>query len=93
MADLSLSRAHRLGDDELRRRVEGLAQKLVARYGGQYQWQDTAVHYRRGGGVAAVILCGPESIRIDVTLGPLMGFLRTTIERELTAALDSQLAV
>lgn len=93
MADLTLNRTHRLGGDELRRRVEGLAQKLLTRYGGQYEWRDSAVHYQRGGGVSAVILCAPESIRIDVTLGPLMGFLRPTIERELIAALDDQLAV
>jgi putative polyhydroxyalkanoate system protein len=92
MADLSLSRPHQLGGEEIRRRVEGLALKLVARYGGQYEWQDAAVHYRRAGGVTAVIICAAESICIDVTLGPLAGFLRTTIERELTAALDGQLA-
>ncbi len=91
MAKISLTRAHQLGGAEVHRRVDALAQKLVTRFGGRYQWHDAAVRYQRAGGVDAVIECGAEDIRIDVTLGPLAGFLRDTIERELNAALDSHL--
>lgn len=91
MAKISLTRAHQLGGEEIHRRVEALARKLVARFGGHYQWQDAAVRYRRAGGVDAVIECGAENIHIEVALGPLAGFLRDTIERELNAALDSHL--
>ncbi len=92
MAKLSLTRAHQLGGDEIHRRVDALAQKLVTRFGGRYQWQDTSVRYRRAGGIDAIIACGAERICIDVTLGPLAGFLRDSIERELAAALDQHLA-
>ncbi|MBK6959970.1 MAG: polyhydroxyalkanoic acid system family protein [Gammaproteobacteria bacterium] len=91
MAKISLTRAHQLGGEEVHRRVDALAQKLVTRFGGHYQWHDASVRYQRAGGVDAVIECGAENIRIDVTLGPLAGFLRDTIERELNAALDSHL--
>lgn len=91
MAKISLTRPHQLGGEEIHDRVEALARKLVTRFGGHYQWQDAAVRYRRAGGVDAVIECGAESIRIEVTLGPLAGFLRDTIERELDAALDRHL--
>ena len=91
MAKISLTRAHQLGGEEVHRRVDALAQKLVTRFGGHYQWRDASVRYQRAGGVDAVIECGAENIRIDVTLGSLAGFLRDTIERELNAALDSHL--
>jgi putative polyhydroxyalkanoate system protein len=91
MAKISLTRAHQLGGAEAHRRVDALAQKLVTKFGGHYQWQDASVRYQRAGGVDAIIACGAENIRIDVTLGPLAGFLRDTIERELNAALDSHL--
>lgn len=107
MAVLRINRAHGLAPAALRERVEQLAAKLVARYGGAYQWQgsqwqdsqpqgdqrqgDQVVRYRRPGGVDAEIHCGVEELRIVVTLGPLAGFLRGTIERELNDALDRYL--
>ena len=102
MAVLRINRAHGLAPAALRERVEQLAAKLVARYGGAYQWQDSqpqgdqrqgdqVVRYRRPGGVDAEIHCGVEELRIVVTLGPLAGFLRGTIERELNDALDRYL--
>ncbi|MGE3395174.1 MAG: polyhydroxyalkanoic acid system family protein [Steroidobacteraceae bacterium] len=91
MAKLSLTRTHRLGGEEIHRRVDALARKLVTRFGGHYQWEDASVHYQRAGGIDAVIACTAESIRVDVTLGPWVGFLRDPIERELSAALDQHL--
>ncbi len=107
MAVLRINRAHGLAPAALRERVEQLAVKLVARYGGAYQWQgsqwqdrqpqggqrqgEQVVRYRRPGGVDAEIHCGVEELRIVVTLGPLAGFLRGTIERELNDALDRYL--
>ncbi|MGE3298244.1 MAG: polyhydroxyalkanoic acid system family protein [Porticoccaceae bacterium] len=91
MAKLSLTRTHGLGNEEIHRRVDALARKLVTRFGGHYQWQDASVRYQRAGGIDAVIACAAESICIDVTLGPLAGFLRDPIERELAAALDRYL--
>lgn len=91
MALVRISRAHRLSGAELRGRVDALAAGLVARYGGDYRWQGDLVHYRRPGGVDAEIHCGEELLQIEVSLGPLAGFLRGTIEREINAALDRQL--
>lgn len=91
MSGLSIHRAHRLAPEELRERVDLLVLKLVARYGGDHRWQGDWVRYRRPGGVAAEIHCAAEELRIEVTLGPLAGFLRGAIERELGAALDRYL--
>lgn len=91
MALVRISRGHRLGGAELRGRVDTLAASLVARYGGDYRWQGDLVHYRRVGGVDAEIHCGEDQLRVDVSLGPLAGFLRGTIEREINAALDRHL--
>lgn len=91
MGILRMNRAHGLAPEVLRERVEQLAAKLVARYGGDYQWQGDQARYRRPGGVDAEIHCGVEELRIKVTLGPLAGFLRGTIEVELNDALDRYL--
>lgn len=91
MGALRINRAHGLAPEALRERVEQLAAKLVERYGGDYQWQGDQVRYRRPGGVDAEIHCGVEELCIAVTLGPLAGFLRGTIERELNDALDRYL--
>ena len=91
MSTLRVNRTHSLAPGELRERVDRLAAKLVAGYGGDYRWQGDCVRYRRPGGVDAEIQCGGEELRIEVTLGPLAGFLRGTIERELNDALDRAL--
>ncbi|MAS40338.1 MAG: polyhydroxyalkanoic acid system protein [Porticoccaceae bacterium] len=91
MALVQICRAHRLSGAELHDRVDALAGRLVARYGGDYRWQGDLVHYRRAGGVDAEIHCGAEQLRVEVSLGPLAGFLRGTIEREINAALDRHL--
>lgn len=91
MEPLRISRAHRLEVAELRRRVDALADLLVGRYGGGCQWRGEALHYRRPGGIDAELHCSADQLRVEVRLGPLAGFLRGTIERELNAALDRQL--
>lgn len=91
MSVLRIQRRHRLAPEELRERVDELARKLVASYGGDYHWQGDLVRYRRPGGVDAELHCAAAELRVEVTLGPLAGFLRGTIERELEAALDRYL--
>lgn len=91
MTALRVRRSHGLAHEELRSRVELLAVQLVERYGGDYRWQGDRVRYRRLGGVDAEIHCGGDALWIEITLGPLAGFLRGTIERELNVALDRYL--
>ncbi|MFZ5654582.1 MAG: polyhydroxyalkanoic acid system family protein [Pseudomonadota bacterium] len=90
MGSLRIGRAHRLEAAELRRRVDALADRLVARYGGGCQWRGDTLHYRRPGGIDAEIHCAADQLRVEVSLGPLANFLRGTIERELKTALDNQ---
>lgn len=93
MAQLRICRAHQLETAELRRRVESLAAKLVARYGGAYRWQGDLMRYQRSGDIDAEIHCSASELRLEVVLGPLASFLRGTIERELHSALDRHLQV
>lgn len=91
MPTLRIHRTHSLELKELQARVDQLAQKLVASYGGDYRWQGDRVRYRRSGGVDAEIHCGEEQLHIEVILGPLAGFLGGAIERELNEVLDRYL--
>lgn len=84
MAEISMKRKHGLEDaDDVRSRIEGLAEKISDRLGGTWRWQgDEAVCAARG--AEARVCYDAESISLDVKLPlmlrPLRGMLETKIE-------------
>ena len=92
MSTFTLHRKHTMARCELVARVEKLADTIVSRYGGDYQWQGDVLCYEYGGGVSAKINCAPEDITVEVTLGMLMGMLKGPMSREIENYLDREIS-
>ncbi len=92
MSQIKIERPHHLSPDEIRTRVEQLAGKLVAKYGGNYHWQGNRVHYSYGGGVDAWVAYSDNLVTVEVKLGMLMSAFRGMIQSEVETYLDRQIA-
>ena len=84
MPQISIRRRHDYADpDDLRSRIEGLAEKVSERIGGSWAWEgDTAVCAARG--AEARVAYDHEEVTIDVSLPlplrPLAGRLEAKID-------------
>jgi len=92
MSKISVSRNHHMNHDELLAEVERLADKLVAKYGGDYQWNGDQLTYNYSGGVTACIQCTEADINVDVKLGMLMAMFKGSISKEIEDYLDSHIS-
>lgn len=92
MSRISISREHHLPEARLREQMEALAEKLVAKYGGSYQWRGSDLHYKYSGGLDAVVSLGAKEVNVDIKLGMLLSAFRGTVEREVNTYLDENLA-
>lgn len=84
MAEISMRRKHGYSDpDDVRSRIEGLAERVSEKLGGTWAWQgDEAVCRARG--ATARVGFDPDEVRIDVSLPlmlrPLSGALEAKID-------------
>ena len=82
VADISMRRVHDLEPDDVRSRIEGLAEKLSERLGGSWRWQgDEAICEARG--AKARVGFDAESISLDVSLPLMMRPLRGKLEAKV----------
>ncbi len=93
MARISMKRAHTLEKQEVRARIETLAQKISDRVGGEWDWQgDTVVSEARG--VTARVAYDEQFVSVDVSLPiamrPFRRKLESKIEEYLVRYLDTE---
>ena len=83
MAEISLKRNHGCnGQDDVRSRIEGLAEKVAGRLGGSWRWDgDAAVCEARG--AKARVGYDEEEISIDVNLPLMLRPLRGKLEAKI----------
>jgi putative polyhydroxyalkanoate system protein len=83
MAEISLKRAHGFDSpDDVRSRVEGLAEKVAGRLGGSWCWEgDEAVCEVRG--ARARVGYDDKEISIDVSLPLMLRPLRGRLEAKI----------
>lgn len=91
MAEISMRRSHSFGEAVVRERIEELAEKVCARFGGTWHWHgNEAVCEARG--VKARVGYDALTIQIDVWLPtmmrPLRGKLQTKLEESFERMLD-----
>lgn len=92
MAKIFVQRNHQLGLENIRLKASDLAEQLVDRFGGTYQWHGDNLNYKRSG-VDACIACTEQEIIVDITLkGLLVSALRGTIESEVKSTLSKHLS-
>lgn len=91
MPKLTIERAHSLNVDEVKSRLQGLADKLAEKYGLKATWKSATLAEVKGTGATGTISCEPNkvSVQIDLSfaLSPLKGKIEDKVKRELETAL------
>jgi len=91
MAKLSIEQAHALPLDEVKKRLEALANKLSAKYGIDAQWTgDREATLKRTGVTGKISLQDTKvAVLLDLSFAllPLKGKIQERIEHELKTAL------
>lgn len=91
MSSLCIKRQHTMAPDKLKSEVEALAEKLVDKFGGSYQWEGDKIRYAYSGGVKASVACTPKDVQVDVELGMMMSMLKGKIKSEVEGYLDKHI--
>ena len=91
MAKLSIEQAHALPIDEVKRRLQELADRLSAKYGIDAKWLNDREASLKRTGVSGTITVGDNKVAVLLDLSfallPMKGKIQERIARELKSAL------
>jgi putative polyhydroxyalkanoate system protein len=91
MAKLNIEQAHALPLDEVKKRLEDLANRLAAKYGIDAKWTSDREAQLKRTGVSGTIKLGEDKVAVLLDLSfallPMKGKIQERIERELKSAL------
>lgn len=91
MATIRVERAHQLGRQTVRDKVEALAARLSKEYQLRCQWRGDQLEVQRSG-VKGHIAIDEQRVRIELSLGLLLSAMRGPLQKEIETALDRELA-
>ncbi|MGH8212980.1 MAG: polyhydroxyalkanoic acid system family protein [Rhodanobacteraceae bacterium] len=91
MANIDITRSHRLGRARARVVAEEIVNGLSQRFSLHGTWEGDRFLIRRGG-VDGEIAVGEEQVRVRARLGLVYGMLKGTIEDEIRRQLDRHFA-
>ncbi len=91
MAKLNIEQAHSLPLDEVKRRLEALADRLSAKYGIDAKWTSDREASLKRTGVSGIITLAEDKVAVLLDLSfallPMKGKIQERIARELKSAL------
>ena len=91
MAKLTIEQAHALPIDEVKRRLQELADRLSAKYGIDAKWTSEREASLKRTGVSGTIKVGDDKVAVLLDLSfallPMKGKIQERIARELKSAL------
>ena len=88
MADIQISKAHQLTQQQAHSKVDQLAHKLESELNLTTKWlDDSRLSFERSGASGAITVTEQE-VNVEVKLGFLLKAMRGTIEQELEKALN-----
>jgi putative polyhydroxyalkanoate system protein len=91
MAKVSIEQAHALPLDEVKKRLQELADRLAAKYGIDAKWTGEREASLKRTGVSGKITVGDDKVAVLLDLSfaliPVKGRIEDRIKRELVAAL------
>ena len=90
MSEINIERNHKLGQQEIKRRLAEMETKLKERYGVQVAWRGNEADVK-GTGVTGTIALSETHVAVKLKLGlmvrPLAGKIREQMEKQLDQAL------
>lgn len=90
MSEIRIRRTHAKPLAEARQAAVKMAQRLREDFGLDYEWNGQVLRFRRPGVAGKLHVTGKE-IRLEVSLGLLLAFLKPRIEAEVEQVLDQLL--
>lgn len=91
MAKLNIEQAHALPIDEVKKRLQELADRLSAKYGIDARWTSDREAALKRTGVSGTIKIAEDKVAVlldlSFALSPVKGKIQERIERELKSAL------
>lgn len=87
MSEIKICRTHSLSLEDAREVAEGVAARLKKDFGLDCAWKRNVMHFSRPG-VTGELQVTNHDVRLEATLGLLLGFLKPRIEQEIEAQFD-----
>jgi len=91
MATISISKQHQLSHKAAREAAEKVASDLQQRFGLRYEWDGDRCAFHRPG-LAGELVVGKTDVRLDCTLGFLLGAIKPAIENAVHREFDERFA-
>lgn len=91
MATISISKKHQLSHKAAREAAENVASDLQQRFGLRYRWEGDHCMFERPG-LAGELVVGETEVRLDCTLGFLLGAIKPAIENAVHREFDQRFA-
>jgi putative polyhydroxyalkanoate system protein len=89
MSNIQIRREHALTPKAARTVVEKLAARLKKEFDFEYAWKQGVLYLERTG-IRGQVEVTKDHVQLDAALGPLLGFLKPRIEKEIGAEFDRQ---
>ena len=85
MADISKTREHNLDSEELRQRLDVLAEEMKRKFGINHRWEGDICHLSGSALKSGTLTMSATSVSIEITLGMMARMLKGQIDREVEA--------
>jgi putative polyhydroxyalkanoate system protein len=93
MSKIHIKRRHRVPREELRERVERLAQDLKAKLNADYAWKGDSLQFKRSGASGSIDIADDAielNIKLGLMLSPMKGKIEESIKKNLDLALNDK---
>ncbi len=89
MATIAITKHHRMTHKAAKAAAEKVAADLQQRFGLRYTWDGDRCAFERAG-LAGELVVGASDVRLECTLGFLLGAIKPAIEREVHREFDER---
>ena len=83
MADISKTKEHNLDSEELRKRLDGLADEMKSKFGINHRWEGDVCHLSGSALKKGTLTMSDKSVSIELTLGMMAKMLKGQIDKEV----------
>ena len=90
MANINIKRAHNLGRNVARQKVEEIAHHLQDKLNAKWSWKGDSLHFQRSGASGSVDV-GDDYVEFNVKLGMLLTPMKGTIENAIQQEVNKSL--
>ena len=91
MANITINRSHNLSEQEIKTKLDLLADKMSSRFDLDCGWKNEQCMSFKRSGVDGDINLQDNNINLEIKLGMMMGAFKGVIEQEINQFLDKEI--